>query len=386
MFHEWMSKKFLKSLEGIDHGSLTLTLPDGKTCLFSGIHPGPSADLLIHDTKVISMIVFRGDTGFAQAYQDGLCDTNDLSALIELALLNDHALKEYIFGTSLSQWMEKISYLLKLNTLTGSRKNIQAHYDLGNEFYKLWLDPTMTYSCALYGGTNDNLTQAQHNKYDRIIDRLNASSGRVLEIGCGWGGFAERATERGDFSVKGITLSDEQHEFAAHRLAGKADIALEDYRHQSGQFDNIVSIEMFEAVGEKFWPSYFGKIAGVMKQGGRAMIQTITIDDKHFDRYRKGSDMIRSYIFPGGMLPGPSAFKQQAEKAGLRVNDEFHFGADYARTMKEWLDKFEGQHKSVLALGFDEPFIRMWRFYLAACIAGFKTGRTSVMQVELQHA
>ncbi|MFB2533204.1 class I SAM-dependent methyltransferase [Paracoccus sp. p3-h83] len=247
------------------------------------------------------------------------------------------------------------------------------------------MDPTMTYSSALYG-PGDDLVAAQHRKYDRMIDGLGAPSGRLLEIGCGWGGFAERALSRGDFAPKGLTLSQEQAAYARERLGPGAQIALQDYRDEAGRYDHVVSIEMFEAVGEKFWPVYFAKLREVLAQKGRAMIQTITIDDRHFDRYRKGSDMIRSFIFPGGMLPSPSRFRDQAERAGLRVEDAFGFGADYARTLREWLDRFDARRDEVAALGFDAGFIRVWRFYLAACIAGFATGRTDVMQYRLAHA
>jgi cyclopropane-fatty-acyl-phospholipid synthase len=282
--------------------------------------------------------------------------------------------------------MAMLSYLLKLNSLKGSKKNIHAHYDLGNEFYKLWLDPTMTYSAAIYKDQNETLEQAQHNKYDRIVDCLDQKSGSLLEVGCGWGGFAERAQDKGDFGIKGITLSEEQHDYARDRLGQKADIVLEDYRHQNGKFDNLVSIEMFEAVGERYWPTYFNKIGDLLSKNGKAVIQTITMNEHDFPRYRRGGDFIRSYIFPGGMLPSPSRFREEAEKVGLKAGNEFYFGQDYATTLEHWLKDFEAKRDEVKALGFDDGFIRLWRFYLAACVAGFRTGRTDVMQVELAHA
>ena len=206
-----------------------------------------------------------------------------------------------------------------------------------------------------------------------------------MEIGCGWGGFAERALAAGDFDLTGVTLSEQQHEFATQRLGNKADIRLEDYRHQNGKFDHIVSIEMFEAVGERYWATYFEKVKNMLSQNGKAMIQTITMNEKDFPRYRQGGDFIRSYIFPGGMLPSPSRFKEEAAKAGLRIADQYHFGLDYARTLQIWLDQFDAKIPEIKALGYDDGFIRLWRFYLAACAAGFRTGRTDVMQVELQH-
>lgn len=230
------------------------------------------------------------------------------------------------------------------------------------------------------------MVQAQHNKYDRILDRMETASGNVLEVGCGWGGFAERAHEKGDYALKGITLSDEQHDFAKARTNGYADIVLEDYRHQTGSYDRIVSIEMFEAVGERFWPTYFKKLGELMKPAGKAVIQTITINDTDFNRYRASGDFIRSFIFPGGMLPSPSRFRQEAAKAGLKVENEYFFGQDYARTLTEWLRTFDEKVDKVRALGFDEGFIRLWRFYLGACAGGFRAGRTNVMQVEVSHA
>ena len=276
-----------------------------------------------------------------------------------------------------------LSYLLRLNSVKGSKKNIHAHYDLGNDFYKLWLDPSMTYSSGIFKNSNDTLEQSQYNKYDRILDCLGEDKGSLLEVGCGWGGFAERAQTRGDFDVRGVTLSEEQHDYARDRLGAKADIVLEDYRHQNGTFDNIVSIEMFEAVGERYWPTYFNKIGSLLSKNGKAVIQTITMNDKDFPRYRQGGDFIRSYIFPGGMLPSPSRFEREVQKAGMQTGNTFYFGQDYARTLESWLHVFDQKKDEVIALGFDEGFIRLWRFYLAACIAGFRTGRTDVMQVEL---
>ncbi|MDA9009636.1 cyclopropane-fatty-acyl-phospholipid synthase family protein, partial [Alphaproteobacteria bacterium] len=280
----------------------------------------------------------------------------------------------------------RLLYAFQKNTVKGSRKNIQAHYDLGNDFYKLWLDPTMTYSSALYKTEGEELAQAQLNKYDRIVDRLDRGSGSILEIGCGWGGFADRAAERGDFGIKGITLSDEQHAYAQQRLDGRADIVIEDYRHQKNKFDHIVSIEMFEAVGEQYWPTYFGKVKDLLAEKGNAVIQTITISEQFFDNYRKGTDFIRSFIFPGGMLPSPTRFKEEAQKVGLQVTDSFSFGHDYSTTLLEWMETFDQKKLEVLNLGFDEGFIKIWRFYLAGCAAAFSSERTDVMQIELRHS
>ena len=378
--------KFLQALDYIDEGALRLTLPDGLVRDFAGKRAGVAANMEIHDWRVLGNLARGGDTALAMDYAQGLWRTDCLEKLLTLALRNENAVRSYIFGGRWMTLINRLSYLLRLNTRRGSRRNIEAHYDLGNAFYKLWLDPSMTYSSALYRVPGDTLTTAQHNKYDRILERLGTSSGRTLEIGCGWGGYAERALGRGDFAIKGITLSQEQAMFARERLGSKSTITLEDYRDQRGQYDQIVSIEMFEAVGEKYWGTYFGKIGELLKSSGRAVVQTITIDDQLFDAYRTGQDFVRSFIFPGGMLPSPSRFIGEAAKAGLKVTDRFDFGQDYARTLEVWLQTFDAQKAAIADLGYDEKFIRLWRFYLAACSAGFATNRTDVSQFELQHA
>jgi cyclopropane-fatty-acyl-phospholipid synthase len=386
MIGKLATNKFLKNLEHLESGTLSVTTPDGKTREFEGKKPGLAANLNLKQWNVPANVARKGDVGLAEDYRDGAWDTDNLENLIALGLNNKQALDQYIFGTNLSRIREMLAYFFRKNSVRGSRKNIHAHYDLGNEFYKLWLDPTMTYSSAIYNIGDEDLVAAQHNKYDRIIDRLDANSGSVLEIGCGWGGFAERAVERGDFGVKGITLSQEQHDFAKTRVDGKAEIVLEDYRHQTGKFDHIVSIEMFEAVGEKYWGTYFDKVSELLSKKGKAVIQTITMNEDDFDNYRKGSDFIRSFIFPGGMLPSMSKFKEKAAASGLVVTNTYAFGQDYARTLRQWLNQFDAKIDAVKNMGFDDEFIRLWRFYLAACAAGFHTGRTDVMQVELVHA
>mgnify|MGYP006188860107 CR=1 FL=1 len=390
MFPQTLTKplqsRFLATLEGITHGTLALTTPDGQVRHFGGKLAGPEAALIIHDWRMIPAVAAKGDIGLTEAYRDGWCDTPDLTALLTLALANEATLDRYLHGHPVQAMLIRMLYFMNRNTRSGSRRNISAHYDLGNDFYRLWLDETMTYSSALYAEGDTDLARAQTRKYDRIIDNLSSSSGRLLEIGCGWGGFAERALARGDFAPKGLTLSTEQADFARTRLGTGAEIALQDYRDEKGRYDHIVSIEMFEAVGESYWPTYFGKLKENLAQSGRAVVQTITVGEAHFDRYRNGADMIRSFIFPGGMLPAPSKFAGAAQAAGLRVEDGFGFGLDYARTLQDWLTRFEARLTEVRALGFDEAFIRVWRFYLAACIAGFATGRTDVMQYRLAHA
>jgi cyclopropane-fatty-acyl-phospholipid synthase len=282
-------------------------------------------------------------------------------------------------------------HLLRANTRRGSRKNIYAHYDLGNEFYKLWLDETMTYSSAIYNTPGESLEAAQRNKYQRIIDHLSKErDAHTLEIGCGWGGFAESACKQG-VKVMGVTISKAQAEFAEQRLEqqkmeGKAQILISDYRDMQGKFDNIVSIEMFEAVGEKYWPSYFNTVRERLNEGGRAMIQTITVADKYFEHYRNRSDFIRKHIFPGGMLPSKEKFEEEAKKMGLKVQSAFAFGQDYAVTLDDWLQRFKAELKAIKEMGYPEMFIRKWEFYLAMCIGSFAGERTDVVQFELSHA
>lgn len=376
---------FLNALGRATHGQLRLTTPEGQVHDFAAALPGPSAVLIVHDWRAVRLMAARADVGLTEAYRDGWIETPDLPALLTFGLLNEAALERYIHGSRWQALAMRAAYWLDRNTRRGARRNIAAHYDLGNDFYALWLDPTMTYSSALFG-PGDDLTAAQLRKYDRIIDSLPSTSGPLLEIGCGWGGFAQRALARGDFAPKGLTLSHRQAEFARARLGSGARIALQDYRDEAGRYDHVVSIEMFEAVGIGYWPVYFGKLRDVLTDRGRAVIQVITVAERYFDRYRAGGDMIRSFIFPGGMLPSPDRFQASATAAGLRIEDRFAFGASYARTLAEWLRRFDAARAQVQALGFEEEFIRVWRFYLAACIAAFTVGRTDVIQYRLARA
>ena len=386
MIAKLASDQLFKRLDGLDSGQLTITTPDGQTRTFEGKSPGETANISLYDWRVIPNMMRKGDIGFADDYREGFWETDNLTALVTLGLVNRRALDQLVTGNNFSRAMAMFKYLFRRNSINGSKKNIHAHYDLGNDFYELWLDPSMTYSSALYKTGDETLEQAQHQKYDRMIDCLDKNSGSLLEIGCGWGGLAERAIGRGDYKVKGITLSEEQHDYAQKRLGQNAQIVLEDYRHQSGKFDNIISIEMFEAVGEQYWKTYFAKVKDLLADNGKAVIQTITMNENDFPRYRRGGDFIRSYIFPGGMLPSESRFEEEANKAGLKLGNKHNFGLDYARTLEIWLNNFDAQKDKINAMGFDDGFIRLWRFYLAGCIAGFRTGRTDVMQVELSHA
>jgi cyclopropane-fatty-acyl-phospholipid synthase len=387
MMNKTASEQLLKRLDQLSWGSLTLTTPDGKVRTFAGQERvDHHANLVVHDWGVITNLIRKGDIGFADDYRAGKWDTDDINQLVQVGLKNQTAMQDMVAGNKLYSMLSSLFYLFRLNTIKGSKKNIHAHYDLGNAFYQLWLDPSMTYSSALFKTEHDSLTQAQHHKYDRMLDCMQTESGRLLEVGCGWGGLAERAVQRGDYDIKGITLSHEQHAFAQSRLGKNVNIALEDYRHQTGVYDRILSIEMFEAVGERFWPVYFQKLKSLLAKNGKAVVQTITINEKDFPAYRRGGDFIRSFIFPGGMLPSVSRFKQEAEKAGLKTHTPFMFGQDYARTLETWLANFDQQKQAITALGFDEGFIRLWRFYLATCAAGFSVNKTDVMQMEMSHA
>ena len=388
MLERILSDQFLRKLDSIEYGRLTLTTPSGVRYEFEGSEPGVHANMQLNRWSALSNIMIKGDVGLADGYYRGAWDTDNLNNLIQFGVSNSSKLEHFISGNRVVNALVGFSYKMRLNTLQGSKRNIQEHYDLGNEFYKLWLDSSMTYSSAIFDDKDakQSLEHAQANKYQRIVERLDRPTGNILEVGCGWGGFIEHAVTRGDHHVKGITLSNEQHQYAQQRLSNfDSDVVLEDYRHQNGKYDSIVSIEMFEAVGEKFWPIYFSKLASLLNRSGKAVIQTITIDDSSFDTYRKSSDCIRSYIFPGGMLPSKQRFSEEASRAGLKITDRYDFGQDYARTLEVWLHNFDRVSDKLLTLGFDDAFMRIWRFYLGICIAGFKTGKTDVMQVELQH-
>ncbi|MCB1966884.1 MAG: class I SAM-dependent methyltransferase [Candidatus Accumulibacter sp.] len=389
------ARAIMALLEGIEHGSLEVRLPDGATQRFGQARSGDRAAVLeVVQWSVFDRVLERGDVGLADAWIDGHWHSPDLTALLTLMANNRQALARAVYGRWWGLLSARLRHLLNANTRAGSRRNIMAHYDLGNDFYQQWLDPTMSYSSALYSSAAPrSLAAAQLAKYRRILRRLDARPGdRVLEIGCGWGAFAETAAREAGLEVVGLTLSPAQFQYAKERmrLAGlehQVRIELRDYRDIAGeQFDHIVSIEMFEAVGERWWPSYFATLKRLLAPGGRALVQSITIRDELFARYRRGTDFIQQHVFPGGMLPSPSVFGQRAVHAGLRVDDAFAFGRDYARTLGEWSAQFERQWPAIEAQGFDERFRRLWRFYLAYCQAGFNSGATDVMQFELAHA
>ena len=383
---------FLSLLERIRIGHLVLITPDGQPRVFGDPHALPAARLELHDWRACGAILRKGDIGFADAWRAFWVDTPDLAALLRLAIRNERALQRSVYGGWLAQVWYGLRHRLRRNTRSGSRRNIHAHYDIGNAFYERWLDPSFTYSSAVFDGRFDtSLEEAQHAKYQRIIDTLGLRAGmRILEIGCGWGGFAIHAARQG-IHVHGVTISAAQLAFAERRvqeerLGDHVNLELRDYRTLSAQYDGIVSIEMFEAVGERFWPTYFRILRERLLPGARALVQTITIDDSHFASYRATSDFIREYIFPGGMLPSPERFIAVARRSRLAANVSLAFGRDYAETLRRWRSAFEYQLETIRAQGFDETFVRTWRLYLAYCEAGFDEGRTDVMQFVLASA
>jgi cyclopropane-fatty-acyl-phospholipid synthase len=383
-------------LEKLQHGTLALTAPSGEVREF-GTCTGQSpydlaADLRILDAEVYKNILRGGDIAFGEMYMQGRVVTSDLPALLKLFVKNRQTIEAALHGSWWGVLLDRVLHLFRRNSKAQARKNIEAHYDLGNDFYKLWLDPSMTYSSALFAGADD-MSAAQEVKYERVLAQLGSAK-NILEIGCGWGGFAEVASSAGR-QVTGLTLSTEQLSYAKERLAtlGRGEVAnlkLQDYRDEGlkvpAQYDGIASIEMFEAVGEAYWPSYFECISRNLKPGGKACIQSITIRDELFERYRSGTDFIQRYIFPGGMLPSPSSFQEAASRAGLRVVDRFAFGQDYARTLAVWRSNFLAKLSEVRALGYPDKFIRMWDFYLAYCEAGFESSDTNVMHFTLEKA
>ena len=382
------AKRVLQLLSRLQSGFLKLQLPDGTWREFGA----PASELQVRvnlsDWGVFAAVLKSGDIGFAETYRDGGWTTDDLAGLLRLFLLNRQALDEVIYGNWLGRLVYRIKHLLKRNTRENSRKNIHAHYDLGNAFYRLWLDDSMVYSSAWFEGQlQGDLKQAQLAKVRRSLRMAGVEPGhRVLEIGCGWGALAQMAVNEFQARLVGLTLSTEQLQWAQDANP-KAEIRMQDYRDvNDGPFDAVLSIEMLEAVGQEYWATYFETVSRLLKPGGRACIQTIVIADQLFERYISSTDFIQQYIFPGGCLPCPRALRQHASQAGLKVVDEFAFGPDYAETLRRWRQQFLASREQVLQLGFDEPFIRLWEFYLAYCEAAFDEGSTNVMQFTLQKA
>jgi cyclopropane-fatty-acyl-phospholipid synthase len=375
-------------LRRLRYGTLTVVMPWGEEHVFAGKEPGPEARVVIHDRAFVRRVVTGSNIGLAEGYMDGQWDTPDLDALLDLGVVNSRAGMAARLPV-LSRPAQRAWHALRDNTRAGSRQNVEYHYDLGNDFYELWLDDTMTYSCANFETGTDDLRGAQVRKWDRVLELVQPGPrDRLLEIGCGWGGFAIHAAKAAGCRVTGITLSQEQAALARERveregLEGQVDIRIEDYRDVRERFTAIASIEMFEAVGQRWWPTFFERIRALLEPGRAAALQVITIDDDQFDSYARNPDFTQRYIFPGGMLPSPSRFRAVAEAAGLDIASLRFFGHDYARTLEQWAKRFECVVPQVKSLGFDDRFVRMWRYYLSYCRAGFDSGNIDVMQVRL---
>ncbi len=379
----WFDALLARLFAHLTVGRLTVITPDGDSTSSPSSRPGPDAVLILHRWRTLRRLIIGGDVAFGEAYVDGDWSSPDLVALIALAAANDEALRRTVSGFAPARMLNRLRHVLRANTRRGSRRNIMAHYDLGNAFYERWLDRGMSYSSGLYRRGDEDLEEAQTAKQDRVIAALDLRGGeRVLEIGCGWGGLAERLGRLG-CRVTGITLSPAQHAFASARIqaAGLSDtveLRRQDYRSVTGTFDRIVSVEMIEAVGETFWPAYFTTLRNLLTAGGRAVLQAITIADDRFPFYVESPDFIQRYIFPGGMLPSPAILARFSSDFGFHLKTEELFGLSYAGTLREWRRRFADAWPDISLSGFDEPFRRLWTYYLAYCEAGFLAGATDV--------
>ncbi len=376
-------------LAGLGAGRLEVILPDGRSFVAQGAAPGPHATLRLRDNDVFARLIREGELGFCDAYLDGDWDTPDLMAFLDLIQMpQNNRVNDGFPGMGLVRAYERMRHWLRGNSKAQARRNIAYHYDLGNDFYGLWLDETMTYSSALFTTGRETLAQAQAAKYQMMLDRIGAKPGdHLLEIGCGWGGFAEHAAQAG-MRLTCLTISKEQRDYALARLARaglaeRVEIKLQDYRDERGQYDGIASIEMFEAVGEQYWPVYFETVRNCLKPGAKANLQIITVPDSRFASYRKSVDFIQKYIFPGGMLPSPAALTAQIAQAGLRHEGSVEFGRSYSRTLRLWHGDFNRHWPEIAAMGFDERFRRMWNFYLCSCAGAFEGGNCDVTQVTM---
>ena len=380
-----------KWLARIQIGNLEVQFPSGTKKIFSGNADGPSAKINIHKINLVRRLIISGDIGLAESFMAEEWDTPDLTTLIRLGELNERALGSAATPSKLMRVFNRIRHGWRSNSREGSRKNIAAHYDLGNGFYSNWLDSSMSYSSGLFHDLAVDHEVAQRNKYLRLAEQLDLKEGQtILEIGCGWGGFAEIAAKEFKCNVVGLTLSKQQASFAKDRMAkaqlsNLVDIRIQDYRDVQGSYDKIVSIEMFEAVGQEHWNNYFSIIGDRLKRGGKAAIQSITIADPFFDKYKKEPDFIQKYIFPGGVLPSPTAFNSSITKAGLVISDAYFFGKSYAETLRRWQKTFDYRWDDIEPLGFDERFRRMWKYYLSYCEAGFENGHIDVGQFVIDH-
>ena len=371
------------------NGRIDFVLDDGRTFRAEGPGVGPICEIRIHNSGIFERLLREGQLGFCDAYLDGQWSTPDLQAFMDYIHADNDEVFDSFPGQKLIQFYERFRFWMQGNSKGQARKNISYHYDLGNDFYGLWLDKTMTYSSAIFADGQESLEKAQTAKYASMVDQMGVKAGdHVLEIGCGWGGFAEYAAKERGLNVTCLTISKEQIKYSQDRItaAGLQDLVtfkLQDYRDETGVYDGIASIEMFEAVGEKYWPSYFKTIHDRLKPGAQATLQIITVRNDRFDVYRKSVDFIQKYIFPGGMLPSPAVLAQQVEKAGLNVVKSIEFGESYSQTLRRWHDTFNDKWDQVVAMGFDDRFRRMWNFYLTSCAATFHYGNCDVTQITI---
>ena len=374
----------------LNSGRVDFVLPDGRRFRAEGKRPGPVAEITINNPEVFARLIREGDLGFSDAYLDEWWTTPDLQTFMDFIHADNDDMYDGFSGIAIVRAWEKVRFWFQSNSKRQALKNISHHYDLGNDFYSLWLDDTMTYSSALFNTGQESLANAQIAKYASMIDQMGVKPGdHVLEIGCGWGGFAEYAAKERGLKVTGLTISKEQLLYAQKRiknkgLEDKVDLKLQDYRDEKGVYDGVASIEMFEAVGEKYWPIYFETIKHCLKPGRQATLQIITVHDARWDVYRKSVDFIQKYIFPGGMLPSPTVLRQEVTKAGLRVQHSIEFGKSYSQTLRRWFDVFNDQWDTINDMGFDDRFRRMWNFYLTSCAATFESGNCDVTQITLQ--
>ena len=382
-----LARLAIKFASNLRRGTLDMTLPDGRVVRCGGLEPGPAAQMTVYSYNFAWRLARAGDIGIAEAYLRREWDTPDLTQFLYVFCVNHDLIQSMLGDKPIARFVQSVRHWFNRNTKTQARRNIYAHYDIGNSFYSAWLDPSMTYSSALFEDHTPDLTAAQNNKYRRLAEAINLQPGqKVLEIGCGWGGFAEYAAKNYGAKVVGLTISGEQRDFAQKRMqaAGlndQVEIRFQDYRDERGQYDRIASIEMIEAVGEQFWPQYFTQLRDRLVPGGYAGIQAITIQDRFFNAYRREVDFIQRYVFPGGMLPSPQVLKSLGEKFGVPVIRERIFGEDYAKTLATWRDNFRAAWPNLRPLGFDERFRRLWEYYLAYCEAGFLSGNIDVRQV-----
>jgi len=385
----YFSRAFDMARSAIGEGRLDFVLPDQRRFRIEGRAPGPVAELVVHNPDLFARTLRDGDVGFAEAYMDGWWDSPDLMAFLDFIQTPANAMLDTFPGAVVVRAFERIRHWLRSNSKNQARKNIAHHYDLGNDFYRLWLDDTMTYSSALFETGQESLENAQHAKYKLLVDQMGAQPGdHVLEIGCGWGGFAEYAASERGLRVTCLTISKEQHAYAVDRIApaglwDSVTMKLQDYRDETGTYDGIASIEMFEAVGEKYWPTYFNTVRDRLRPGRSATLQIITMQDARFEVYRKSVDFIQKYIFPGGMLPSPIALRHEVERAGLQVARSVEFGESYSITLRRWYETFNARWSDVSALGFDDRFRRMWNFYLASCAGTFQGRNCDVTQITI---